>query len=740
MDAGLRDLLGELKDLNGSLTRVQRSASLRRLPDDESHRIQTQIQHLVMILRAARSALARSSLSASQRARLRKIIRDAVRVRKSMVTRQSAESYAKWLPLLYRIAQELVTLPGAAARGARTPIDRAAPAPAESAFAAAPPAASAFAPVPPSAPPPNFISPKDLPQYSADGVYRAPRYANTTVLDGKGRLNQRVSLERNQKIVIRIDIGPLSRDSHVSPGAAFPDKALPKDIDIDVMISSTDFAIGDDEGTGGSSVAHGRFFLPGNGDRALAPDGSPFVAFRLTAPARTGIARSRIGFYFRNTLVQSQQLTAAVGRAGGFKIVTDFTVSKDLTALDRIPDRPRLSVLTNLNQQGVHQIVLRAVDPHSAAVDARTFVVNEETVGATVGQIRTALAERAPASRQRRQKDLIQDLKKLAAPGWTLYTQLAAQNLDALDGLRKAPADYVIQVLRPTTSGFVIPWALMYEIPLLSNSPTVCPLISEWRETEPLITGSPRTCPHGPHLENVLCPFGFWGFRYAIEQLSSSDDPVLEIPASPNCSMVVAETQFQVDLAALETHVATLRALLQRALPAAELKEGKDKATIRTLLGQDLPIVYFFCHGQSKHIADPDTSLAVGKSEMLTAKDVIGWIVSWRLENKVIWNAVRPLIFVNACHSLAVYPTTLVSYLDAFVGTARAAGVIGTEVKVNPALASRFAERFFELLLTESRSVEFALRTIRFEFLAAGNLFGLVYTPYCWSDLKITRA
>jgi hypothetical protein len=294
--------------------------------------------------------------------------------------------------------------------------------------------------------------------------------------------------------------------------------------------------------------------------------------------------------------------------------------------------------------------------------------------------------------------------------------------------LLTAPSDYVVQILRPTTSGFVIPWALMYEIPLLSNNPTLCPLVSEWRDSEPLITGSPRTCPHGPHVENVLCPFGFWGLRYAIEQLSSSDDPVLEIHAAANCSMVVAESQ-QVDLAALEIHITTLRALLQRALPAAELKEGKDKATIRTLLGQDLPIVYFFCHGQSKHMSDPDTSLAVGKSEMLTAQDVIGWIVAWRRENKVIWNSVRPLIFVNACHSLAIYPSTLVSYLDAFVGTARAAGVIGTEVKVNPALASRFAERFFELLLTESRSVEFALRTIRFEYLAAGHLFGLVYTP-----------
>jgi len=28
---------------------------------------------------------------------------------------------------------------------------------------------------------------------------------------------------------------------------------------------------------------------------------------------------------------------------------------------------------------------------------------------------------------------------------------------------------------------------------------------------------------------------------------------------------------------------------------------------------------------------------------------------------------------------------------------------------------------------------------VRMDYLRKGNLFGLNYTPYCWSDLKITR-
>ena len=56
-------------------------------------------------------------------------------------------------------------------------------------------------------------------------------------------------------------------------------------------------------------------------------------------------------------------------------------------------------------------------------------------------------------------------------------------------------------------------------------------MVTEWDGTKPLFTepGLHRTCPRGPHTteRNVLCPFGFWGIRYAIEQLSRTDKPVI---------------------------------------------------------------------------------------------------------------------------------------------------------------------------------------------------------------------
>jgi hypothetical protein len=51
-------------------------------------------------------------------------------------------------------------------------------------------------------------------------------------------------------------------------------------------------------------------------------------------------------------------------------------------------------------------------------------------------------------------------------------------------------------------------------------------------------------------------------------------------------------------------------------------------------------------------------------------------------------------------------------------------------------------EQFFQRLPAKTHTVEQALHEIRVDDLASGNLFGLVYTPYCWADLneKLTTA
>ena len=110
---------------------------------------------------------------------------------------------------------------------------------------------------------------------------------------------------------------------------------------------------------------------------------------------------------------------------------------------------------------------------------------------------------------------------------------------------------------------------------------------------------------------------------------------------------------------------------------------------------------------------------------------------AFRRSHLRIWDQIRPLIFINACHSAELDPAALFNYIDTFVTAANAAGVIGTEVKVSQDLAMEFARRFFDELLSPGATVGSAMRSARMEFLSRGNLFELNYTPYCWADLAL---
>jgi hypothetical protein len=573
-----------------------------------------------------------------------------------------------------------------------------------------------------------------------------PRYANAALYPEMGelRLPTRSALVPARVVRLRLDVGPLSRESQVENPERLP-SIVQGMAELDVMVTSTDFLIGTDgravTDRRGGGVAHGRFLLPADGGPGATPDGARYLVFHLRAPEEKGIARCRIGYYFRNALMQSQQLVADIGGAGGYSIRTDFTLSESLADLEAVPRRPRLSVLTNDNGAGLHQIVVRRVDETNVPAGT-TFTLHEQNVGDTVRALRKKLTDLAPGKKERSRRDLIADLTALAPLGWSLYTQVGNVLDEALAAWTESDAAPVIQVLRPTTSSFVLPWGLCYDIPLDSKTEwTTCPAVETWDERTPLVDVAklPRACSHNHARGNVLCPFGFIGLRYAIEQLSRSDKPVLTIASAPRCDFAVAETQYQLpDPKALEKHVAALRSLGAGANPPVHLTEAKDRAAVQTLLGGDVSLVYFFCHGNRPHIGDPNTYLAVGNDEAITAPDFIGWLAGWRKALKRrIWDAVRPLVFINACHSLAVEPETLVSYLDAFVTWGHAAGVIGTEVKVAQPLAIDVAEQFYRRLLARTHTVETALHAIRIDYLANGNLFGLVYTPYCWADLRM---
>jgi hypothetical protein len=585
----------------------------------------------------------------------------------------------------------------------------------------------------------------------------APRYTNAVLFDKEedNRIDPKMPIEPGSALRLRLDIGAYSPESAVTRPEPLPEHLLPRDIWLDVMVSSSDFTIGASQFEARSSTtAHGRFFLPGDGSPARTENGELYLYFDLVAPLTSTTAHGRIGYYYRNHLVQSQLLTAQVGgQEGGYRIDIDYILTQSLLDIADLPARQQISILTNCNGDN-HQIVIRPGDSNGNIIgQACTYRLKEETIGPIVDGLREVLRDRVATGRekQRSKNDLEADLRQLAPLGRRLWSLTVAQCLQEIYPSLIKDEQVVIHVSRPTTADYTFPWSLIYDIPL-SEDPRkwkLCPLVEKWDDRDHgnnmVIPGS-RRCPkasgpNGRHERDTLCPFGFWGYLYDIEQLSSTDKPTLTIPIPSNAAfpITVGLTQYDIDLAELSKHIQALKAMLQQAFPLVTFTEGKDLQTIQQLMGQDEPFIYFFCHGEHDQYGDPNTYLGVGKCEKIRAQDFQDWVQEWLVNNgRKVWDQIRPLIFINACHSVEIQPKTLVSYLDAFITTGHAAGVIGTEVKVRPSVAMDIAFEFSRLFFG-GKTVGEALHLLRTDYLSYGNLYGLIYTPYCWSNLVIVK-
>ncbi|HMK95899.1 MAG TPA: CHAT domain-containing protein, partial [Acidimicrobiales bacterium] len=587
-----------------------------------------------------------------------------------------------------------------------------------------------------------------------DEPVQGARFANLEIADAATRepLGE-VPVQPGQRLMVSLDIGPLSEQSAVSSPVPFPDTLLPKrDLVIDVTVSSSHFLVSrlGEAGTG-SDARQGSFALPADGSPARTPDGGRSLVFVLQAPPEPGMARARVTYFYAGAAVQSHLLEASVGGAEPLKATTDYTLATAPQDIVVIPERPRVTVLVN-GDAGSHQVLVRRpAGPSQAAEDSTATAFDVEPgVGDFARSLRSAFGSdgNAPATLAQSKRQLVQSMRELAPLGWSLFSALLpelGEQFNFLDG----SSDLVLQVARPKGSNLSIPWQWLYTLLIDSSyGPTydkvrVCDLVANWDGRSPLVSNDALTCPHWQeawHREDVLCPFGFLGFRHHVEQLCSSEKPVLRVTVPVGSDVVVAETAYDIDENALTAHVEALSGLVAGAVPGSKVEQARDKKTVREYLMADVPLVYFFCHGEHPVDFPEETWLGVGKAEYISPGDFNGWVNLARNAGHKIWDLVRPLVFINACHSAEIDDRALFNFVSSFVGWGNAAGVIGTEVRVNPALAMDFAQWFFERWLQPEVGAGEALRYARARFLAAGNLYGLVYTPYCWADLMFGPA
>jgi hypothetical protein len=280
----------------------------------------------------------------------------------------------------------------------------------------------------------------------------------------------------------------------------------------------------------------------------------------------------------------------------------------------------------------------------------------------------------------------------------------------------------------------------VYDLPLgmPEDGYTYCPLIDDWDGSSAFVDPEVDACPHAEehrHLENVICPFGFWGFRYTIEEPASTNNAAapLSINAGTPPSMVVARS-LRLDATATEGHLEKLAACL----PGWKPQPADSRKEVGEYLGEaKLGLAYFYCHGRAA-TATTKACIEVGEKDRIEPRQIIAW-------NRVAWDDVpdhwtetRPLVFLNGCHTTDLLPQTPVNFVDTF-SQVGASGVVGTEISLVQGMASEAGEVFFgHLAGTPQMGVGEALRRTRVHFLGKGNMLGLAYTAYCHAELALT--
>ena len=580
----------------------------------------------------------------------------------------------------------------------------------------------------------------DIPK--AQPAHRESRFANVrfTTPDGRHVPSTR-PVEESSVLLLRLAIGGVDPRSLVAKPVAFP---LVSDavLTLRVLVASTDFVFAErpEDLEAGVQALELPLVLPPTGPSRTI-NGEPELVVATKAPARAGNARIRICYYYRDAVVQSQVVTATVGgTAGGIQAQVDYTASDTFADLDKIAVRPRVSVVTN-ESGGLHTVLVRKAGTAGDPTTARPTSVPHTPLGEVVKDLRSQLTLRGSTKVARSRRDLEEDLRTLAPLGRRLYRHLFLDVKDILP-LHAGPRP-IVSITRPRYVRFSLPWNYLYEIGIPeahSERTPVCPLVTEWDERSPLVPEPMDECPRSkdvPHVEGLLCPFGFWGFRQPLEAPPSVAFADATVVVPRGASIAIGETNKGVNKGDLDAHIARLERLFSDRFATGLSARHTKVAGLRKTLEADLPIVYFLCHGH-KEPGKTDTWLGLGDGEFFSSDDFVDWVSAGRMQDRVIWDKVRPLIVINACHSVDISPETLVGYVDAFSAGANAKGVIGTEVRVPVPFAMTWAEAFFGALVKDGADALTALARARWTFLSQGNLFGLVYTPYCWGHLRLT--
>ncbi len=490
--------------------------------------------------------------------------------------------------------------------------------------------------------------------------------------------------------------------------------------------------------------------------------------FLVKMPARAGRFHLRCNLYCEQVLVQSHLVEVAVASRlqrllrgsvpePALQTRVDFTLSKnlDVARLERLQPH-RLSVMLNDNGNGTHGFRFFGAEDRTEFKEDASIPGQELQNLITKAREALRLAawgDSEPWQSGKKFKydgsgeldQLKADLIKFAKRGYRFYdvviTRLAGgkEKARALQELMRQPG--LVQIANKDSIRHLLPVAMLYDYDFDTTAPadgyTLCPSFVQALQQPGLLSEHEcfrGACPsRGQPL--VICPSGFWGYRHNLGMPPSlTGAPVeaaTEIRYQQAPALVVAVST-DVNFKLRPQHEARLQALRPGLAWHHALTRDDTMTQIKEV---DSQVVYFYCHGGFDTEEDvPYLQVGDPAARQYITRDYL------RSKLRDLPAAKpQPLVFLNGCHTTALEPEVALDLVSGFVENAHAAGVIGTEITINEALACTFAEECLRHFL-DGVAIGEAVRRGRLKLLQQGNPLGLVYIPYVVASLTLVKA
>lgn len=496
-----------------------------------------------------------------------------------------------------------------------------------------------------------------------------------------------------------------------------------------------------------------RVVRPVTAPEALAGDEllEKRLFFPVRMPTQPGRHQMRCNIYFQQTLVKSNLVTVQVGApagAAGEQLLTsewDYTLSRALDGrqLQGMGEN-LLSLMLNDNGDGTHGFRLFGQNEfkNDAALSEGDLT---NLIQIARGALRRAAwGDKEPYEKGKAyrygndldEKQLLDDLVYMAIRGKRFYDALInqiagdADRASDLEELMAKPGQ--VQLASKASARLIVPIAMFYDYRLDDGAPnasfTLCGSFKDALQEDSSLESAPCFQGNCPTRDDpvVICPSGFWGYRHSLGlpvSVQAAPDAPSEIPSPNICKMAVS----------VSTDPAfTRRQLHEQALQAMgfvwEYADSRD-ASLEMLKDTQSQVVYFYCHGGLTAEQFPYLSVGPRTGKRFTRANLRDWRIRWR--------TIRPLVFINGCHTTSLTPEAAIDLVSGFVETSHAAGVIGTEITNFEPLAASFAEECLRRFLIKRQSIGESVRGARLKLLKEGNPLGLIYIPYALPALKV---